>query len=155
MSSSFKSNKLQVYSTDDTKNFVIDSTDNTQVKFSATHGKISIQPQTKLSVYGDTSSEVIVDVYAFLQSLSSAITQNGTDDLAASLADQIARDSIISAQSALDAAQQSAIDTIESNAAALNSTMNGLVDTEAASRLAADVAQNVVITSNKSEFDSY
>ena len=155
MSSSFKSNTLQVYSTDDSKNFIIDSTDNTQVKFSATHGKISIQPQTKLSVYGDTSAEVINDVYAYLQALSSAITNNATDDLAESLANQVARDSIVSAQAALDAAQQSAIDAIEATATNLNATVTSLVDSEASARVAADVAQNVTISANKSEFDAY
>jgi hypothetical protein len=112
MTSSFKSNKLLVYSTDEAKNFVIDSTDSSVVKMSATHGKIAIQPQTKLSVYGDTSADVIVDVYAYLQSLSSAITNTSTEELAESLAAQVARDSIVSAQAALDSAQQSAISAL-------------------------------------------
>ena len=47
MSATFKSNKLQVYSTDETKNFLVDSTDNGAVTFVAGQGTISIQGGTK------------------------------------------------------------------------------------------------------------
>ena len=61
MSSTFKSNKLQVYSTDESKNFLVDSTDNSQVKFIAGHGTISIQGGTKLKVVSSTNSALSYD----------------------------------------------------------------------------------------------
>lgn len=141
---SFKSNRLQVYSTDEEKQLLIDSTDSTQVKISATHGTIAYQPGTKLKVYGNDNSKYIDDVYSYLKSLSDSITQNSTEDLAAALSDQVARDSIVSAQAQIDTAQSAAITSVTETANTINANLTSLVADEATVR---DACDNEIIVS--------
>ena len=87
----FKSNKLQVFSTDETKNFLVDSSNNSHVSITASSGTVSFNGGTKLKVVNPSDdSEYFNDVYAKLKSLDDAISANQSQDLADQIADQVA-----------------------------------------------------------------
>ena len=139
MTSTFKSNKLQVFSTDNTKNFLVDSTDNAAVTFVAGQGVISIQGGTKLKVVSAANPAMSYDdVYAKLKALDDAITANSTQDLADQLVDSVARSAIVSAQNAIDLAQSAATQSVQDSADSINSSLSLAVSNEVTNRESAD-----------------